>query len=493
MEQAVNEESGLRRGAAGVPFLIAVGITLALGAGVVFGRASMGQDGNIFGQTASLVSQTLGDIFYPEKEVPDFEIDLREEASAGQDVLETSLAGDSSGSKGAETSSKDPAAGRVTGNVLQPAAARATLSDASATTDIAVASSSPSAGAARAVAPAPQNIPVACDFAAGGTPNHAVLINEIAWMGTQTSASDEWMELKNNSGEDLALAGWQLMDADGDIKISFDETGLFPRGGLYLLERTDDGSVPNVPADKIYSGSLSNSGAWLKLFDNHCAFIDEIAAADGWPAGDRAARLTLERDVRSFGWHSSAIAGGTPKSPNDDRIPAVAFVPPPAPVPASAPPPQEPPPASSGRALISEIMAGSDAGASYEFVELYNPGSGPLDLTGWSVKKKSFTGAESSLVVASRFEGKVIPAQHYFLLANEGGYTGAVLPDVVWPSSYSLAYTNNAVLLYDAQGAVVEEVNWAEIPRNQSYTRGSWSESQFSLTANPTPENASGN
>jgi len=34
-----------------------------------------------------------------------------------------------------------------------------------------------------------------------------VIINEVAWMGTQTSSSDEWIELKNVSGQDVNLNG----------------------------------------------------------------------------------------------------------------------------------------------------------------------------------------------------------------------------------------------------------------------------------------------
>jgi len=138
-------------------------------------------------------------------------------------------------------------------------------------------------------------------------------------------------------------------------------------------------------------------------------------------------------------------------------------------------------------------MAGSSVSAGDEFIEIYNYGSESVDLTGWSVKKKSSSGSESSLVAASRLEGKVIPAGKYFLLAHEEGYGGGVSPDVWWPKSYSLAYTNNAVVIYSSDGVLVEEVGWTEIPKDSSYERNGLEEnSGFSVINNTNPQNSEG-
>jgi hypothetical protein len=37
-----------------------------------------------------------------------------------------------------------------------------------------------------------------------------VVISEIAWMGTSTSANDEWIELYNNSASPVSLSGWLI-------------------------------------------------------------------------------------------------------------------------------------------------------------------------------------------------------------------------------------------------------------------------------------------
>lgn len=137
-------------------------------------------------------------------------------------------------------------------------------------------------------------------------------------------------------------------------------------------------------------------------------------------------------------------------------------------------------------------MVGIEGNANYEFIELYNPTQSPIELTGWSIRKRASTGNESSLLVASRLEGKTIGPGKYFLAANEEGYTGTVVPDVRWAKSNTLAYTQNAILLYDASGTKIEEVSWTEIQKGQSRSRTSWTTSDFAETA-PTPQNGAGN
>ena len=135
-------------------------------------------------------------------------------------------------------------------------------------------------------------------------------------------------------------------------------------------------------------------------------------------------------------------------------------------------------------------MAGSTASSNDEFIELYNPGDQAVDLSDWSLKKKSSSGSSSSLVVADRLQGKTIPPQKYFLIAHDGGYTGSATPDVLWPSSYTLAYANNSVLLYNAQNELVEEISWTEIPKDKSLERESWYSIQFKAQLIPTPRNS---
>ncbi len=108
----------------------------------------------------------------------------------------------------------------------------------------------------------------------------AVVINEIAWMGTVVSATDEWIELHNDGTDEVSLSGWRILASDGSPSISL--SGVISPDGYYLLERTDDNSVPEASADKIYTGDLGNTGETLTLLDANGATIDTITSGTDW-------------------------------------------------------------------------------------------------------------------------------------------------------------------------------------------------------------------
>jgi len=147
-----------------------------------------------------------------------------------------------------------------------------------------------------------------------------VVVNEIAWMGTSASYNDEWIELYNNTNSSLNVDGWLLKAADGTPKINLG--GTVPANGFYLLERTDDNTIPGILADKIYSGALGNSGEKLELYDNFGNLIDAVDSLSGWFAGDNSTKQTMERmNPRVSGsdpsnWQTSQNPGGTPKAAN---------------------------------------------------------------------------------------------------------------------------------------------------------------------------------
>ncbi len=119
-----------------------------------------------------------------------------------------------------------------------------------------------------------------------------VAISEIAWMGTVASYNDEWIELYNRTSSPVDLTGWTLRAADGTPSISL--SGTIPPGGYFLLERTDDDSVPGVVADQIYAGALSNDGEDLVLRDS-ASVIDRVNCSSGWFAGHNDGRVPMVR------------------------------------------------------------------------------------------------------------------------------------------------------------------------------------------------------
>jgi hypothetical protein len=134
-----------------------------------------------------------------------------------------------------------------------------------------------------------------------------IVINEVGWMGTLANYADEWIELKNVSNETVNLSGWQLLDKDNQIKIAFKNIDTIDANEFYLLERTDDSSVPNRSANKIYSGALSDSNESLRLFNADCQLVDEVVASgSGWPGGESANKKSMERKIDLSGWQTYA-------------------------------------------------------------------------------------------------------------------------------------------------------------------------------------------
>ncbi|MFA6215839.1 MAG: lamin tail domain-containing protein [Patescibacteria group bacterium] len=228
-----------------------------------------------------------------------------------------------------------------------------------------------------------------------------VFINEIAWMGTENSSNDEWLELFNSTNNEIDLTGWRLEATDGSPKINL--TGKIPAGGYYLLERTDDDTLPEITADQIYTGSLSNTSEWLKLFDASNIVIDEINASTGWPGGDNTTKQTLERK-NQMEWQTSEKPGGTPKAANSQAVPTTDE--PADNEPTSTPPVAteskgsagSPPTADStqkGDIIFNEIFPnpkGSDNEG--EFIELKNASATAINLTSWQIvnsAKQTFT------------------------------------------------------------------------------------------------------
>jgi len=124
-----------------------------------------------------------------------------------------------------------------------------------------------------------------------------VVISEIAWMGTQASPTDEWLELYNNSSQETILDGWLLQDGNGETIIKL--KGRIAPGAFYLIERTNDSTVSDIAADIFGSWGgkgLSNIGEKILLTDANLNLVDEVDCSNGWLAGRASPEYqTMER------------------------------------------------------------------------------------------------------------------------------------------------------------------------------------------------------
>ena len=219
-----------------------------------------------------------------------------------------------------------------------------------------------------------------------------IVINEIAWMGTAISVNDEWIELKNNTNQNISLDGWMLRAADGSPEIKL--TGSISANGFYLLERTDDNTIPNITADLIYKGALGNNGEDLWLYDGNNNLIDEVNCSAKWFAGTAKPEYKTAERVSSLSsgnepsnWQTSQNSGGTPRSQNsvgtiketsvktvaDEKIIAT---------PIKIEPPQTYP---TGIILNEILPAPEGTDEENEWVELYNTNDFEVDLSDWRI------------------------------------------------------------------------------------------------------------
>lgn len=124
-------------------------------------------------------------------------------------------------------------------------------------------------------------------------PSLSVVINEIAWMGTRANSADEWIELYNNTDEEIDLSGWILKADDGTPNIEL--SGIILSDEFFLLEQGSDNTIKGIPADQIYTGALNNEGEKLELFDAYGNLIDLVDCSEKWFNGDRENRVSMER------------------------------------------------------------------------------------------------------------------------------------------------------------------------------------------------------
>ena len=137
-----------------------------------------------------------------------------------------------------------------------------------------------------------------------------VLVNEIAWMGTENSANDEWIELYNTSDKNISLENYKIIIGKKEIELK----GIIKANSFYILERTDDTTLSKIKADLIFTGSIKNTGEKIILKDDKNNIIDVADFETGWTVGDNKTKQTAERIDNS--WQTSSNKGGSPNQIN---------------------------------------------------------------------------------------------------------------------------------------------------------------------------------
>lgn len=136
----------------------------------------------------------------------------------------------------------------------------------------------------------------------------AILINEVAWMGTSVSANDEWIELYNSGGDTVTVDGWIITDGaikDGAVNPLVVLKGIIQGHTISLLKSTyGDGDNDDISENVLsYSRQLSNDGRTLTLLHaDGTTEEDRVAGGTDWEniGGDNTTKDTAQRT--SGGW-----------------------------------------------------------------------------------------------------------------------------------------------------------------------------------------------
>ena len=307
-----------------------------------------------------------------------------------------------------------------------------------------------------------------------------VIINEIAWAGTEASPNDEWLELYNTENYDINLNGWVLKVEDGTPDVVIEEGKIIKAQSYFLLERTDDTTVNSVPADQIYTGAFGNEGEVLRLTDSTGILVDVVGkTGEKWFAGSSAPKISMERvsasspgDVASnwkdFTGSPSAkdangnFVNGTPKTANSQ----VAYVvtggggggssPTPTPTPTPSPEPdgdteETGDTASSGDVVINEIAwMGTTSSVNDEWIELHNTTNETINLTNWTLKSQDGT-PDITLT------GSIGPLSYYLLERTDDDTLPTISADKIYTGA--LGNEGENLVLKDVSGTTINQVD----------------------------------
>ncbi|KKR33169.1 MAG: Polymorphic membrane protein, partial [Candidatus Falkowbacteria bacterium GW2011_GWF2_39_8] len=291
-----------------------------------------------------------------------------------------------------------------------------------------------------------------------------------------------------------------LKALDGTPSITIEgPSAVIEAGGYFLLERTDDDTLPEVTADAIYVGALEDSGEDLELRDENNNSIDVLNGGNGWLAGEKENHFTMERNAQDV-WQNSLVAGGTPRAENSIIVPVAeeeseqtTATTTPEVIDQNLTETSEAnnnsnnsssttansQPSTTGTAydfnegiIISEILpnpVGDDLVG--EFIEIYNKSEQEVNLLGW---KLQVSGKDYE------FGAQASTTDIYRLKAN--GYL------VVWrkDSKLTLNNTGSEISLFQPQKTLpLHSIKYEQVKEGCSYARGS--DGTWHWTEMPTP------
>lgn len=291
-----------------------------------------------------------------------------------------------------------------------------------------------------------------------------VVISEFRTRGPN-GASDEFVELYNNSDVPVDIGGWKIRGSSNNGAVATRLTisaGASIPGRGHFLATNSSGYSGAVAGDQSYTSGLANDGG-LALAMPDDTIVDQVGLSPGSAFREGVHLVPLASDAnQSYERRPGGAIGSTqdtddnladfqlltpsdPQNTSSSPAPGPSPLPSPAPSPTATPSPAptpipspsplpspsaSPSPSPSGdRILISQVYGGGgNAGAPYrnDFIEIFNGGQSAVSLAGWSVQYASATA--STWLVTTLTPVVLSPGQYYLIQEASGGSNGATLP-----------------------------------------------------------------
>jgi len=300
-----------------------------------------------------------------------------------------------------------------------------------------------------------------CNFGVSKAVSKDILITEIQ-TGSEVSATEEFVEIYNNGIDSKDISGWSLYykSATGSswIKKATIISKVLSKGEFFVFST-------NMSGDITYSSTFSELGGNIQIRDSVGLVVDQFAwGSANSPLGSAASESRPGQSMYRIYDFESAIMQNTDDNFNDFEI---SNTPTPSKLPELIVPEEDTEPIKYFPLELSEIFpdpATPLSDSSDEFIEIYNPNSEDVELSGWKLVDES--GAE-------------------FIIKNNVITAGSRLAIFVTDSKITLNNTGDSVQLINPNGEVVDESdNYGDAKEGLGWIKsgGLW---QWSVGASP--------
>jgi len=158
--------------------------------------------------------------------------------------------------------------------------------------------------------------------------NNSIVINEINYNSADNYNSGDWVELYNNTKDDIDLTGWYFSDSDNDHKYHFPK-GFVLKSDAYVvlcenIKLYDNYFESKKPRFGDMSFGFSGDGELIRLFDKNATLHDFVNFDDKLPwdtmADGKGNTLELIQpdldNSLALNWMRSKLIGGSPCKAN---------------------------------------------------------------------------------------------------------------------------------------------------------------------------------